>query len=639
MHAFLEYTVIGIVAGAAYAVAACGLVVTYSTSGIFNIAHGAIGMFMAFIYWQLIVPWHVNQLLGLVLVVGVLAPLFGALIERLVIRRVPRENVSTTLVITVGLTLILIGAAQEIWKNQSPVMPFFFQGRGFHFLGVIVTWEELITVCAAIAIAVGLRLFLFQTRLGIAMRGVVDNRELIGLFGGRPSWYSTLSWSIGASLASIGGILLAPSLQMSPILLTLLVVDAYAAALIGRLRSLPLTFAGAMGLGLLTNYLIGYLPLTGFWASTPVQGFKLSVPSVVLFIVLLLLPMSRLRSGSLLRTVKLPTATLFGSVRGGVLLVAAVIVAVSVLNVGNVAKLGIGLATGLVCLSLVPLAGWGGQISICQLTFAGIGAYAMSKWGHGGNLLGYVGAAALAGAVGALIALPALRLRGLYLALATLAFAAAMDNMLFPWSAVFGFDGSVSIARPNLFGWHVTSDKGFDILLAVVFALASIGFLALRRGAFGRTLIAMKDSEAACATLGLSLTMTKLAVFTMSAATAGLAGALLAGAKSVAGATDYQMFYSLLVLAAVAVGGLSLCTSALIGGIAIGFLPSNWEGIFIGVGAVLLARFSEGLLPAFFAFVRRPFEVTVRGGDGGVPLAEGLAAPPALAASPTAIRN
>jgi branched-chain amino acid transport system permease protein len=630
VHEFLEFTIIGIVSGAAYAVAACGLVVTYSTSGIFNIAHGAIGMFMAFVYWQLSVAWHLNPGLAFFLTVFILAPAFGALIERLIIRRVPASNVSVTLVITVGLTLILIGGVGEIWKPEARVVPEFFGLHGFHFLGVFVTWEEAITVGAAVAIAVGLRLFLYRTRLGIAMRGVVDNRELIGLFGGRPAWYSTLSWSIGASLASVAGILLAPTLQLDPLILTLLVVDAYAAALVGRLRSLPLTFAGALGLGLITSYATGYLPLTGFWASTPVQGFKLSVPSVLLFAVLLAIPAARLRTAAPLRTVRLPTASLFGSLRGGVLLVVAVIVGVNLLNVGDVVKLGIGLAFGLVCLSLVPLAGWGGQVSICQLTFAGIGAYAMSKFGHGGSLLGYVAAAALAGVVGAIIALPALRLRGLYLALATLAFATAMDNMFFPWSAVFGFDGSVPIARPDLFGYHVSGNAAFDIFLAVVFAVLSIGLLALRRGPFGRVLIAMKDSEAACATLGLSLTLTKLAVFTLSAAIAGLAGALLGGAESVAGSTDFEMFYSLLLLAAVAVGGVSLCTSAVVGGMALGFLPASWEGIYIGVGTIFLAAYSDGLLPPLFAWAKGLGTAALGGTGGGLAVPDGTAAPPGL---------
>jgi branched-chain amino acid transport system permease protein len=627
MHEFLEFTIIGIVSGAAYAVAACGLVVTYSTSGIFNISHGAIGMFMAFVYWQLVVPWHVNPGLAFALTVLVLAPVFGALVERLVIRRVPASNVPVTLVITVGLTLLLLGGVSEIWKPAARNVPQFFGNHGLHILGVFVTWEEFITIAAAIGIAVGLRIFLYRSRVGIAMRAVVDNRDLIGLFGGRPAWYSTLSWSIGASLASVAGILLAPALQLDPLILTLLVIDAYAAALIGRLRSLPLTFVGAIGLGLLTSYATGYLPLTGFWSSTPVQGFKLSVPSVLLFVVLLIIPVSRLRSASPQRTVRLPTATFLRSIRGGVLLVGGTIVAVTFLNVGDVAKLGIGLAMGLICLSLVPLAGWGGQISICQLTFAGIGAYAMSKWGHNGSLLGYVGAAALAGLVGGIVALPALRLRGLYLALATLAFASAMDNMFFPWSAIFGFDGSVPIPRPNLFGYHVTGDKGFDILLAVVFALLSIGLLAIRRGPFGRTLIAMKDSESACATLGLSLTMTKLAVFILSAAIAGLAGALLGGAESVAGSTDFEMFNSLLVLAAVAVGGVSLCSSALIGGMALGFVPVNLEGIFIGLGTLFLAAFSDGLLPPILAWFRGLSTTTLRG-TGLQPGPLGTEAPP-----------
>src|ERR1700761_3982793 len=109
MHAFLEYTVIGLVLGAAYAVAASGLVVTYSTSGIFNIAHGAIGMFMAFVYWQLSVGWHMNTALSFVLTVFVLAPLMGAVVERGVIQWMDPRNVATTLAVTVGLTLLIFG--------------------------------------------------------------------------------------------------------------------------------------------------------------------------------------------------------------------------------------------------------------------------------------------------------------------------------------------------------------------------------------------------------------------------------------------------------------------------------------------------------------------------------------------------
>jgi branched-chain amino acid transport system permease protein len=367
-----------------------------------------------------------------------------------------------------------------------------------------------------------------------------------------------------------------------------------------------MTFVGALLVGLISSYAVGYIPTSGFWASTPISGLlTLSVPSVLLFIVLLVLPMHRIRSGGSQRRIPMAPASFARSIQGGVLLVAAVWIAVSFMGPGNIINLGIGLAFGLICLSLVPLTGWGGYVSICQLSFAGLGAYAMAKFGSGGSLIGILAAAGLAGAVGALIALPALRLRGLYLALATMAFASAMDNAIFPWSAIFGFDGSVQVHRPDLFGWHIAAGKAFTIFLAVVFALVSIGLLAVRRGPFGRVLVAMKDSEAACATLGLSLTTAKLAVFTLSAALAGVAGALYGASESVASGTDFQMFESLLILGVVAIGGASICSGALAGGLALGFLPGDAQDVFIGAGTLLLAFHPEGVMPLFYGRIRR----------------------------------
>jgi branched-chain amino acid transport system permease protein len=608
MHAFLEYTVIGIVLGAAYAVAASGLVVTYSTSGIFNIAHGAIGMFMAFVYWQLSVGWHINQALSLVLTVFVLAPLLGAVIERTVIQWMDPNNVATTLAVTVGLTLLLFGLVDNyIWKPTARSVPQFFGFHGFTLLGVHIDYEEVITVGAAIAIAVLLRLFLYRTRTGIAMRGVVDNRPLVGLFGGRAWQLSTLSWSIGASLASVAGILVAPRLQLQPLILTLLVIDAYAAAVFGRLRSLPMTFLGGLIVGLASSYAQGYVPNVGaFWASAPVQGLLTqSVPSILLFVFILALPAHRLRTGTVQRHAPLAPASFLRSVQGSVILVAAVIVATAFMDPGNIIKLGIGLAFSLICLSLVPLTGYGGFISICQLSFAGLGAFAMYKWGAGGSIWGLAAAAGLAGGVGALLAWPTLRVRGLYLALLTMAFATAMDNAIFPWSALFGFNGSAAIPKPSIFGLHMTSPRSFTIFLAVVFAVFSMGILAMRRGPFGRVLVGMKDSEAACATLGLSLRTTKLGVFMLSAAMAGVAGALYGAASSVATGTDFEMFESLLILAVVAIGGASVCSGALAGGLALGFLPANAQDVFIGAGTIILAFYSEGLLPLIYSRFNR----------------------------------
>jgi branched-chain amino acid transport system permease protein len=620
VHAFIAYTIIGIVFGATYAVAASGLVVTYATSGIFNVAHGAIGMVMAFVYWQLSVAWHVPTALALFLTIFVIAPAFGALVEILLIRRVADASVTTTLVVTTALMVLLIGVANWLWGSGSHALTHLFAGHGVHFLGQFVTAEELLTVAAAVVIALGLRLFLYRLRVGVAMRAVVDNRALAGLNGARPARVGTLSWALGAMLAAVAGVLIAPTLQLSVLPLTLLVVNAYAAAMFGRLRSLPMTFLGALLLGLLYSYAVGYIPSQGsFWGSVPLQGLHNAIPGIALFVVLLVLPQERLRGAkATLRRVVLRPPSLGRSLEGGLALVLAVVLATAYLSPGNVVGLGIGLATALIMLSLVPLVGWGGQISLCQMTFAGLGAVAMARFGQGGSVFGLVAAAGLAGGAGALVSLPALRLRGLYLALATMAFAATMDAMFFPSASAFTFDGSVRIPRPALPGLHFHSQRSFVIFLAVAFSLCAVGLLALRRGPFGRTLAAMKDSEAACATLGLNLTLTKLVVFTLSAALAGVAGALFGAMSSVAGATDFVMLQSLALLVALVVGGVATCGGALFGGIALGFLTPLLQNqvtsipslglLLTGTAGISLGANPDGIIPALYASAGRLWE-------------------------------
>ena len=643
MHELLTFTIIGIFTGAAYAVAASGLVVTYSTSGIFNIGHGAIGMVMAFVYWQFVVPWQVPQILALPLVVLVVAPAFGALVELVFVRRTRDNSLAVKLVVTVGLMVLLIGVALYLWSQKTAVAPVFFKGHGFTLLGVIVSWHEAITVLVAVGLAVFLRVFLYRTRIGIAMRAVVDNRDLASLNGARPAWIGTFSWAFGSSLAALAGILIAPQLQLNVFNLTLLVVNAYAAAMVGRLRNLPLTFAGSLGLGLLSSYAVGYLPTSGFWGSTPMQGLRLSIPVLTLFVVLLVLPSDTIEHGRLAaRRAAVAVPTFGRSVFGGVALVLGAVIATAVVPSAQLQDVGVGLAMGLVLLSLVPLTGWGGQVSLCQMTFAGLGAFAMYKLGHGGSVWGLVAALGLAGAVGALIGLFTLRFRGLYLALATMAFAVAMDNMFFPAPSVFTFDGSVPIPRPSLFGLHVNSQHAYVIFLAVVFALLSIGLLALRRGPFGRLLSASKDSQAACVTLGLNLTTTKLAVFALSAGMAGLAGALLGAMRTVAGTLDFQMEQSLPVLLLVVLYGVTTTSGALFGGLSLGViqifanrypsLANNLEFLTTGLAGITLGSYPDGIVPGVAERLRRSFPATV--GDDIPEPGPDLAPPPGAAVPP-----
>lgn len=602
MSAFLSFTIIGIVTGAIYAIAATGLVVTYSTSGIFNIAHGAIGMVMAFLYWELRIHHHWPAPLAFVLIVVVAAPALGAFIERTLMRRLRGATVAASLVVTVGLMVFLLGVGFAIWDPQiAREMPDFFYPKGFHLFGTFVSWHQGITLLAGAGVAIFLWLFLGRTRTGVAMRAVVDDRNLLSLNGARPDRVSMLAWALGASLASLAGILLAPQLQMNHLVLTLLVVNAYAAAMVGRLRSLPLTYVGGLALGMIESYTIGYVHLQGW-----LLGLRPAIPTLFLFAVLLLLPESRLRAARLASAVTPRIPTRRSSFTGAVVLVTVALVVSRILSNADIIRLGQGIAFALIMLSLVPLTGFGGQVSLCQMTFAGLGAFAMAKLGVDGSVLGLVLAALLAAGVGALIALPALRLQGLYLALSTMAFAVLMEYMFFPNQHVFGNLGTVNVERIRFLGLHFESERAYFVLLVVAFAAMSMLVVAIRRGRFGRRLTAMRDSQVACATLGLSLARTKLAVFMLSAAMAGVAGALYGGLKGSAGSTDFVMFQSLPILLLAVIGGISTASGALVGGLSFALLNlledkvpsiSGLTLLLTGLGAV-----SVGLNPNGISF-------------------------------------
>ena len=235
-----------------YAVAATGLVVTYTTSGIFNFAQGAIGMFLAYVFWQLQVDWGIQTFVALLLTVFVAAPLMGAIIERVLMRAIADAPLVAQIVTTIGLMLALMGLAGLIWDPQETRhINRFFGTSGFQIGDTLMPWSRFITIVVGLGLALGLKILLSRTRLGVAMRAVVDNRELAGLNGIKPGRVSMFSWALGSSMAAVAGIFLAEELATLDVqTLTLLILAAFAAAIIGRLKSLPLTFVGGLLIGL-----------------------------------------------------------------------------------------------------------------------------------------------------------------------------------------------------------------------------------------------------------------------------------------------------------------------------------------------------------------------------------------------------
>lgn len=603
MHEVLTYLVIGIVYGATYAVTASGLVVTYATSGVFNFAHGAIGMMAAFTYWALHGPAGLPSLLAAALVVLVLAPLAGAAVERGLVRGLHGAPLTSTIGVTVGMMLALIGIASVLWNPQTarPVPSFFAITDVVRVAGVNVTYDQLTALAVAAVVAVALRLLLFRTRAGLSMRAVVDDPALVALAGRSPARSAQLGWAAGAALAAAGGVLVATQIGTLDIeALTFLVVSAYAAAIFGRLRSVPLTFVGAMVLGIAVSFTSSsYVPQT---LNNDLQLAQ-TMPMVLLFLVLLALPHGRLRTHDAARPAGPRVPSLRATVLAGAALVALTWVVSSFLSDGQIGLASEGLALALVMLSLVLLTGYAGQVSLCQLTFAGLGAFAMGKVGGGASPLGLLAAVGLAGGVGLLVALPAIRLRGLYLALGTLAFASAMDSAFFGDIRVFGLNLALPVGRSPVLWMSFGTGRSYLVLLAAVFALAGVGVLAMRRGRFGRRLVAMNDSPAACATAGISLVRTKLVVFGLSAGLAGLAGALYGGVSGLVVNSDFEMLASLAILLLATVWGIRSVTGVLLAGLSYVLIPlipdaSRYDLVYVlsGLGAIAISRNPEGVV-------------------------------------------
>jgi branched-chain amino acid transport system permease protein len=447
------------------------------------------------------------------------------------------------------------------------------------------------------------------------MRASVDNPVLLRLFGGNPDHVASLSWAIGISLAALAGILLSPVIGLSYYDLTLLVINAYAAAMLGRLKSLPLTFVGAMGLGVLQSFAVAYLPSEGNLA-----GLRAVVPALFLFVVIIAMPQAQLRIGQVKGIVTAPLPSTTKSLGWGAALVLAVALLAASMSDADLLLVGTAATYAMVMLSLVLLTGYGGHVSLAQLTFTGVGALAYCRLDEP-NLYGLLMSALIAGAVGALVALPVLRLTGLYLALSTLAFGVLMDKLVFQADFAFGYNGTLSADRLTLLGRSFDSTGSYVLVMTVFFVLMALFLLVLRRGVIGRLLIAMRDSPAACGTLGLDMRWFRVGLFGLSAAMAGMAGGLFAGLRGTVGAADFQFFNSLPLLLLAVVCGVTSVTGATLGGIGLMLLPvlqssrPELAGLVfavLGFGAVALGRDPNGLANLLFGLGRR---LDVRFGD------------------------
>ena len=590
----LPYVVVGLAGGSVYAMAALGLVLTYKTTGIFNFAHGSVAAVAAYLFYDLRekqgMPWP----WALVVVVGVVGPLIGLLLERLA-RPLSRVPTAGKIVATVGLLVGIQGVLSMRYGAVALEFPAFLPTDTYNIGSVFISLDSIITVVIALVAAAGMALFFKRTRTGRAMRAVVDNGDLLGLTGMSPTRVRVTSWVIGSTFASLSGLLIAPSLGLDSFLLTLLVVQAFGAAAIGGFGSLPLTYVGGLVIGIgaaISRKYVGDVP--------NLAGFPPSLPFLVLFVVLLVLPSRRLTQvPDAPQRPRRVGAPLPRSLSAGLAVAAVGVVALlPVVARTKLPTLTNGVIYVLVFASLALLVRTSGQVSLCHITFAAVGATTFSHLSDAGApwVVALLGAGLVAVPVGAVVAIPAIRLSRLYLALATLGFGILVERLVYGTSLMFGSFGTRQVARPGF----ADGDTAYFYLSAAVVLAGLVVALTVNRARLGRLLRAMSDSPTALATLGVDVNTARLLVLCVSAFLAGISGALLAGANTSISAIGFNSLISLQLLPILYLAGNSQLLAPVIAAFSFAVLPSFFSGdtfiqlqpILFGAAAVTVAALS-----------------------------------------------
>ncbi len=615
MAALLTTLFLGAVVGSIYSLSAFGLVLTYRASGIFNFAHGALAMVFAFVFYQLVQggevrflrftytqTWHMPTGLALVLVVAVLAPAFGALLERVLFRRLHDAGEVVKIVVTIGLLVALLGVVGVVWGGTATTLSptSIFSTAVFTVGEFRANFEQIVSIVLSVALAVGLLALLRYTTLGIRMRAVVDRPDVAELSGIDARRVSMLSWAIGASFAALSGVLLAPMFgSLDPTKLVFFVVAATAAAIAGRLQSFPLVLAGGFGIGIAQLIIQRYAP------GEVARQLSPAVPFIVLF-GLLFLPQWQRRPTDRLTPPPLPpvgralspkdAATRVGIV-GAVLLIAPWVVGAEWhLQLARVPPMA------MIFLSLVVVSGFGGQVSLCQGVIAGFGALITAHLIADASFpffLAVILGGLAAVPMGVFLAFRAANLSPLFLGFATLAFGAVMDEVMFGSGSFSGGLSGIRFTRPM---W-LSSPRAYYFAVLAVFGLTALLVQNLRRSKTGLALGAMRESEVGLSALGVDVPRLKIIAFSLSALIGGLGGGLLSAADNLATPFSYSNFQSFLFLTLAVVGGIGNWIGALAGAVIFQLLPAFVHEPFIRDNALTKFIFHdqlEVLLPVFF---------------------------------------
>lgn len=608
--------VLGMITGVGYGLLSTGMVIVYRSNRIINFAHGEIGALGAAVFVVLVVrlkvPYYVTLPLGLAAGAGV-----AALAEVLVIRRLRRAPRLMSLVATLGLGQLLVAFTLAIATAARgsfpapPGLPAFEVGSfivhpsasGLLFLSPIVV--------------VGLTVFLRKSRFGLALRSAAANPEAARMAGVSATRMSTLAWALGGALSAFTAILVAPTLPGG--LLTAasfgprLLMRGLTGAIIARMTNIPVALASGVGVGVVEGLLLRNFRSGG-------------IMDMALFGIILVALLFQFRAGareeekgSVWATIqpwrplpdelaKLWPVRNLGWILAGFVVVPMAVAPLFLSNVTSVTLTGL-LGIVMVALSVGIITGLGGHLTLGQFAFAAVGATISAQIAarsHGNPLSLLVGGV-VAAVLTIVIGLPALRIRGLFLAVTTLAFAVAMSNWILiqPWA----LEDGISAGRPAILGRAIEPGRGYYYFALVVFLLLFLISRNVRKTGFGRLLVAVRDNEDAARAFALPTRRIKIQGFLLAGFVAGVGGAAYGHSYSEIGAGQFAPQFSVDVVLMCVIGGIGILAGPLLGVLLVkgipAFIPLQSLALFTQrFGLLLLILYFPGGLVQLVAPVR-----------------------------------
>ncbi len=622
----LQYVLAGLALGAIYAIASASLTVTFVSAGVLNFGFGAMAYFVArFYYWLNSQHGWPTYSAGIVSIV-VVGPALGMALYLILFRFIRGKSTLVKLVSTIGLFVALPPVADITMGTQSitsaPGLAS-LSDQPYHFLGSPVTTDQIITYGFLLfVLIVGTGILRF-TDIGLKVRAMVDSEAMASLSGTNPGRVALGVWAITTALAGLAGILVAPSQGLDMGGMSALMAAAFAAVVVARLRSLPIAVIAALAMGVVTDVIQKYLPANSSLTAA-------IIPSIPFGFILIALIVYLLRSGTLdegagvagpldqaIRPATQDAAESSAEMvdvnkRGAALsAMPLVIVAVLPLILKGFGSYWLGQGAWGICyaitfLTFTVVTGEGGMLWLSQVMFAATGAMAgaqfVTYW-HVPVLLAILMGAVIASVVGSIIGVLTIRLGDLYVALTTFTFSLIVEQLVFTRNRFLQGGIGLPLYRPSF----ARSDLALAYLALVVFLVIAALTVNLRRSTSGMALRAVRDSESASRTLGLSVLQVNVIVGALAAFVAAVGGGFLALYANEAQPQSYSTYGGLVWLAVVVTMGVRTITGAALAGMAFTifngvfttYVPARWgevPQIMFGLGAIGVARNPEGVV-------------------------------------------